>query len=243
MRIKTNKPFDLNFYIIYCLINSSILFSKRKSSRANDSGDEEEFFYYDEEDSLGSFTPNPTHLEKPQPIPVDKHPEISKNDDAESNHSVYASATTSVSSSPVESSVTDSDDSDDSVYDALDENLTEDSDSKSISSLVEEDLEKKKRLLHRQAKQLLRKNKKLRKNYALTAENIITVKSSNYAVDNDMWQVNTQTAVRKSLRTRKTARKFVDREYAFEDEMSEDTSSESSEAGVRTRIKTEGWFA
>ncbi len=106
---------------------------------------------------------------------------------------------------------------------------------------MEEDLEKKKRLLHRQAKQLLRKNKKLRKNYALTAENIITVKSSGYAVD--MWQVNTKTAVRKSLRTRKTARKFVDREYAFEDEVSEDTSSESSEAGVRTRIKTEGWFA
>ncbi len=123
--------------------------------------------------------------------------------------------------------------------------MTDDTDSKSISSLVEEDLENKKRLLHRQAKQLLRKNKKLRKNYALTSENIITVKSttknsiSQTLEDKDMWQVNNQTPVRKSLRTRKTVRKFVDKEYAFDDEMS-DTSSESSEIALKARVKIEG---
>ena len=43
-----------------------------------------------------------------------------------------------------------------------------------LTSLVElEYLEKKKRLLHKQAKRLLKKNKRLRKNYAITDENII----------------------------------------------------------------------
>ena len=78
------------------------------------------------------------------------------------------------SSSPIET--TTNDDSDDSVFDGEneEEDFSSSSSEKSLNCLVEEDLENKKRLLHRQAKRLLRKNKRLRKNYALTNENIIT---------------------------------------------------------------------
>ena len=57
-----------------------------------------------------------------------------------------------------------------SSFDNDDENNEGDS---TETSLVEEDLEAKKRQLHRAAKLLLKKNKKLRKNFALTSDFLI----------------------------------------------------------------------
>lgn len=124
------------------------------------------------------------------------------------------------SSSPIETTTNEY--SDDSVFDGEneEEDFSSSSSEKSLNCLVEEDLENKKRLLHRQAKRLLRKNKRLRKNYALTNENIITKTAPATA------------AVRKSSRRRMTSKKLADSDYAMDDELSDSCNSESSEQSL-----------
>lgn len=202
------------------ILKSFNLYSSRETTQ--DSGEEEEFFYYDEEDSLDDFDQPYNNRSNSEPTPV-----VECDEDLNSA-SVYESASNSIESSPLDTST--NDDSDDSVFDG--ENETEDfssssSTEKSVSSLVEEDLENKKRLLHSQAKRLLQKNKRLRKNYALTNENIITKGSPL-----NMWKVNSPVGVRKSLRRRQTSKKLADSDYAMDDELS-DSNSESSELVVQ----------
>ena len=150
--------------------------------------------------------------------------------------SVYASASASVASSLIEESLTSTEDCEpylNTFRDDDDDGFTTD-DKSSITSLVEEDLENKKRLLHNQAKRLLKKNKKLRKNYALTAENIINKTTSSSDLNNtckiiNRTQDNTNEmlGIRKSQRQRKN--KFpVTLEFSKNDELS-DASSEGSE--------------
>ncbi len=102
------------------------------------------------------------------------------NDRENSNFSSASTATTSSASASNTSMYTDSlsemcstsvlSTSSSSDNDDGDENNDGDS---TETSLVEEDLEAKKRQLHRAAKLLLKKNKKLRKNFALTADFLI----------------------------------------------------------------------
>lgn len=152
-----------------------------------DSGDEDDFFYYDEEDSLDAF--NSSNFEqptKPQRSLSTQQTNSSTNNKAnvdEETALMYASASASmVSSMHNESSshITTEESSFDEDHERCEtsEDGEELGDNSNGNGHVElEYLENRKRLLHSQAKRLLKKNKKLRKNYSLTAENII-VKTS-----------------------------------------------------------------
>ena len=177
--------------------------------------------------------------------------------------SMYASASASVSSSLVESVLSDSisdsyveEDEEESMDEEEDEddeeylsNTNSSTSNASMSSLVEEDLEKKKRLLHKQAKRLLRKNKKLRRNYAITGENIVTKRgytaAKNVLSSNSdqtvVWQVKNsvvinEVTVRKSQRQRKTTAKFNDTEYSL-DESLDDSHLSTENQDASNRIK------
>ncbi len=107
-------------------------------------------------------------------------------------------------------------------------------------SLIEQDLEAKRRELQRKAKRLLKKNKKLRENYKLTPD--LSCIISNSADDltrnkdqlleqNQELDQEARMSVRKSQRKRHKNKKFSDSEYAtmFSIEHSNDSSNEPSQ--------------
>ncbi len=122
----------------------------------------------------------------------------------------------------------------------LEENLTEEeetllsSDESTETSLVEEDLEAKKRQLHKEAKLLLKKNKKLRKNFAITDDFMIQninnkkINQENDELDEDE-ESNSLSLLRKSQRKRKKYQKFKDEEYALDEEDEEEEEDDEDD--------------
>lgn len=153
-----------------------------------DSGDEDDFFYYDEEDSLEAFNSSnfeqPTEPQRSLSTQQTNNSTNNKANVEEETALVYASTSASMVSSMHNESSSHITTEESSFDEDLEEFETSEDgeelgDNSNGNGHVElEYLENRKRLLHSEAKRLLKKNKKLRKNYSLTAENII-VKTSN----------------------------------------------------------------
>lgn len=122
------------------------------------------------------------------------------------------------------------------------------SDNSSSISLTEEDLEAKRRLLQRKAKRLLKKNKKLRENFKITADCMIANIKEVHQVQNSKISESfcsqkpdlvversnlTNLPVRKSQRKRQTSRKFNEKDYALNIDNLQSRSSNQLPANIK----------